>query len=34
VGFLTAAFENRRTHGLVACETAPIMACLAGKIDL
>jgi hypothetical protein len=24
--FLTATFENRRTHGLVACEIAPIMA--------
>src|SRR5437879_894773 len=29
--FLTAAFENRSSHVAVACEIAPIMACLAGK---
>jgi hypothetical protein len=31
VAFLTAAFENRAAHGLVACEIASIMACLAAK---
>jgi hypothetical protein len=34
VAFLTAAFEKRQAHGLVACEIAPIMACLAGEIEL
>jgi hypothetical protein len=29
VAFLTAAFENHGAHGLVACEIAGIMACLA-----
>jgi hypothetical protein len=28
--FLTATSENRRAHGLVACEIAPIMAFLLG----
>src|SRR3982074_3545991 len=29
--FFNAAFENRSPHVAVACEIAPIMACLAGK---
>jgi hypothetical protein len=29
--FLTAAFENQSPHGLVACEIAPIVACLAAE---
>src|SRR5580692_5388260 len=28
---VTAVFENRYSHRLVACETAPIMACLMTK---
>jgi hypothetical protein len=31
--FLTAAFESQAPHGLVACEIAPVVACLAAEFD-
>jgi hypothetical protein len=32
MGFFTATPENRRPHGLVACEIAPIMAFLVARL--